>query len=33
VNAKVKNFDGVGHLAHLEATQRFNETVLDFLSQ
>ena len=32
-NAKVKVFDGVGHLGHLEATQRFNETLLSFLSQ
>jgi pimeloyl-ACP methyl ester carboxylesterase len=32
-NAKVKVFDGVGHLGHLEATQAFNETLLDFLSQ
>src|SRR5271154_5066850 len=27
-NAKVKVFDGVGHLGHLEATQPFNETLL-----
>ena len=33
VNAKFKAFDGVGHLSHLEATQLFNKTVLDFLSQ
>jgi pimeloyl-ACP methyl ester carboxylesterase len=32
-NAKVKVFDGVGHLGHLEATQAFNETLLDFLGQ
>jgi pimeloyl-ACP methyl ester carboxylesterase len=32
-NARVKVFDGVGHLGHLEATQSFNETLLDFLSQ
>jgi pimeloyl-ACP methyl ester carboxylesterase len=32
-NAKVKVFDGVGHLGHLEATQAFNETLLDFLAQ
>jgi pimeloyl-ACP methyl ester carboxylesterase len=32
-NAKVKVFDGVGHLGHLEATQPFNETLLNFLSQ
>jgi pimeloyl-ACP methyl ester carboxylesterase len=32
-NAKVKVFDGVGHLGHLEATQPFNQTLQDFLSQ
>ena len=32
-NARVKVFEGVGHLGHLEATQAFNETLLDFLSQ
>jgi pimeloyl-ACP methyl ester carboxylesterase len=32
-NAKVKVFDGVGHLGHLEATQLFNETLLTFLAQ
>jgi pimeloyl-ACP methyl ester carboxylesterase len=32
-NAKVKVFDGVGHLGHLEATQAFNETLLIFLAQ
>jgi pimeloyl-ACP methyl ester carboxylesterase len=32
-NAKVKVFDGVGHLGHLEATQIFNETLLSFLGQ
>jgi pimeloyl-ACP methyl ester carboxylesterase len=32
-NAKVKVFDGVGHLGHLEATQLFNETLLSFLAQ
>ena len=31
-NAKVKVFDGVGHLGHLEATQPFNEALLDFLA-
>ncbi len=31
-NAKVKVFDGVGHLGHLEATQPFNATLLDFLA-
>jgi pimeloyl-ACP methyl ester carboxylesterase len=30
-NAKVKVFDGVGHLGHLEATQPFDATLLDFL--
>ena len=32
-NAKVKVFEGVGHLGHLEATQAFNETLLRFLAQ
>src|SRR5208283_2356084 len=32
-NAKVLVFEGVGHLGHLEATQRFNETLLDFLGK
>jgi pimeloyl-ACP methyl ester carboxylesterase len=32
-NARVVVFDGVGHLGHLEATQRFNETLLNFLRQ
>jgi pimeloyl-ACP methyl ester carboxylesterase len=32
-NARVVVFEGVGHLAHLEATQRFNETLLSFLGQ
>jgi pimeloyl-ACP methyl ester carboxylesterase len=30
-NAKVKVFEGVGHLGHLEATQPFNATLLGFL--
>jgi pimeloyl-ACP methyl ester carboxylesterase len=30
-NAGVVVFEGVGHLGHLEATQRFNETLLNFL--
>ena len=30
-NAKVKVFGDVGHLGHLEATQPFNETLLDFI--
>ncbi len=29
-NAKVKVFQGVGHLGHLEATQPFNEALLNF---
>jgi pimeloyl-ACP methyl ester carboxylesterase len=32
-NAKVKVFEGVGHLGHLEAAQPFNETLLSFLAQ
>jgi pimeloyl-ACP methyl ester carboxylesterase len=32
-NAKVKVFEGVGHLGHLEATQLFEETLLTFLDQ
>jgi pimeloyl-ACP methyl ester carboxylesterase len=32
-NAKVKVFEGVGHLGHLEATQPFNEALLSFLAQ
>ncbi len=32
-NARVKVFDGVGHLGHLEATQPFNATLLSFLAQ
>jgi pimeloyl-ACP methyl ester carboxylesterase len=32
-NAKVKVFEGVGHLGHLEATQPFNETLVSFLAQ
>ena len=32
-NAKVKVFDGVGHLGHLEATQPFNAMLLSFLAQ
>jgi len=30
-NAKVVVFEGVGHLGHLEATERFNQTLLNFL--
>ena len=30
-NAKVKVFDGVGHIGHLEAAQLFNQTLLDFI--
>lgn len=32
-NAKVVVFEGVGHLGHLEATERFNDTLLDFLGK
>ncbi len=32
-NARVVVFEGVGHLGHLEATERFNETLLNFLRQ
>jgi pimeloyl-ACP methyl ester carboxylesterase len=32
-NARVVVFEGVGHLGHLEVTQRFNETLLNFLGQ
>src|SRR5271166_2875773 len=32
-NAKVKVFDSVGHMGHLEAAQRFNETLLNFLGK
>jgi pimeloyl-ACP methyl ester carboxylesterase len=32
-NARVVVFEGVGHLGHLEATQRFNETLLNFIGQ
>jgi pimeloyl-ACP methyl ester carboxylesterase len=32
-NAKVVVFEGVGHLGHLEATQRFNEALSNFLGQ
>jgi pimeloyl-ACP methyl ester carboxylesterase len=32
-NARAVVFEGVGHLAHLEATERFNETLLNFLGQ
>ena len=32
-DAKVVVFQGVGHLGHLEATQQFNETLLDFLGK
>jgi pimeloyl-ACP methyl ester carboxylesterase len=32
-NAKVVVFEGVGHLGHLEATRRFNETLLNFLGR
>jgi pimeloyl-ACP methyl ester carboxylesterase len=32
-HAQVEVFEGVGHLIHLEAEQRFNESVLHFLNQ
>ena len=32
-HAKVEVFDGVGHLIHLEATEKFNASVLRFLSE
>jgi pimeloyl-ACP methyl ester carboxylesterase len=32
-NAKFVVFEGVGHLGHLEATERFNETLLGFLGK
>jgi pimeloyl-ACP methyl ester carboxylesterase len=32
-NAKVEVFEGIGHLLHLEAEQRFNESVLRFLNE
>jgi len=32
-NARVVVLEGVGHLGHLEATERFNETLLNFLGQ
>jgi pimeloyl-ACP methyl ester carboxylesterase len=32
-SASVVVFEGVGHLAHLEAPQRFNETLLNFLGR
>jgi len=30
-NAKVQVFDGIGHVVHLEALDRFNRTMLEFL--
>jgi pimeloyl-ACP methyl ester carboxylesterase len=32
-NARVEVFDGIGHLVHLEAPERFNEVVLRFLDE
>jgi pimeloyl-ACP methyl ester carboxylesterase len=32
-NARVEIFDGVGHLIHLEATERFNQVLLGFLAE
>lgn len=31
--ARVEVFDGLGHLVHMEAEQRFNDTLLTFLSE
>ena len=31
-NAKVEVYDGIGHLVHMEAVQRFNASVLQFLN-
>ena len=30
-NGRAEIFDGVGHLVHMEATDRFNARMLDFL--
>lgn len=32
-NARVEVFDGVGHLIHLEATEKFNRVLLGFLAE
>jgi len=32
-NARVEIFEGVGHLIHLEATERFNQVLLGFLAE
>jgi pimeloyl-ACP methyl ester carboxylesterase len=32
-NARLETFEGVGHLIHLEATQKFNEVLLRFLGR
>jgi pimeloyl-ACP methyl ester carboxylesterase len=32
-NGHVEVFDGIGHLVHLEAPERFNDTVLRFFSE
>jgi pimeloyl-ACP methyl ester carboxylesterase len=32
-NARVEVFEGIGHLPHLEAPERFNEVLLRFLSE
>ena len=29
----IEEFEGVGHLIHLEAPQRFNESVVSFLNE
>jgi pimeloyl-ACP methyl ester carboxylesterase len=31
--ARVEVFEGMGHLPHLEAPERFNEVVLGFLGE
>jgi pimeloyl-ACP methyl ester carboxylesterase len=32
-NARVEIFEDVGHLIHLEATERFNQVLLGFLAE
>ncbi|MBD3403184.1 alpha/beta fold hydrolase [candidate division GN15 bacterium] len=32
-NATLVEFDGVGHIPHFEVTEKFHETIIDFLSQ
>jgi len=31
-NAKVEVFEGIGHVVHLEAVERFNNSALGFLT-